>query len=351
VNKLRWHTGVFGGVLALVAVWGVFQYDGPVASFLFAALVGVLVVLAPYAVAYAKLLRERRRQRRLDESIYASPVLDVDRETFLDTSASALEAADAFVEVKRREFREGTGLIVDHTRFHGTFVRFTETGRAVVTGIKNDATNTVVDVLEDVWSNTLSRQASNPFLRPLPIRGLPRAMLTVGLTIVILLDAGFIAGVAYPAPAYNSGERVALVALDVRADVDPDTDEVDARLSKAAFLVTILEEEATEVRWQAGINDSNRASVNDAAAVSADVTRLLDAAAARDPSPEQRTRIEALRTAQGEALADVQRAMEEPAPTTTPPNIDAPFGLLDSTDTANSTNTTTATSTATATGT
>lgn len=341
VNKLRWFAGVFGGVLTLVSLWGALRYDGPVASFLLAALVGSLVAGGPYVVAYAKLLRERRRQARLNEAIFASPALSVDRETFLDTSASALESAGEFVEVKRREFPEGTGLIVDHTRFHGTFVRFTTRGRAVVTGIKNDATNAVVDVLEGVWSNTLSRQESNPFLRPIPIRGLPRAVFTIGLTIVILLDAAFIAGVAYPSQSYNSAEKVTLVTLDVRADVDPNMDRVDATLSKASFLVTVLEEEATEVRWQAGINDSNRASVNDAAAISADVTRLLDAAAANEPSPAQRTRIEELRAARERAVADVQRAMDEPAPTTTPPAADLPFGLGDSTDTTNTTATAT----------
>lgn len=337
LNKLRWYAGTLGGVLALAGVWGALRYDGSASRFLLAALVGVLVAGAPYAVAYAKLLRERRRQANLDEAIFASPALDVDRETFLDTSASALESTEAFVEVKRREFPEGTGLIVDHTRFHGTFVRLTRQGRAVVTGIRNDATNAVVEVLEEVWSSTLSRQESNPFLRPIPIRGLPRATLTIGLTVVVLFDAAFIAGVAYPGPTYNSAEKVTLVALDARADVDPDMDEVDAKLSKASFLVTVLEEEATEIRWQAGINDSKRASVNDAAAISADVTRLLDAAAAHDPSPEQRTRLETLRADQKRAVADVQRAMEEPAPTTTPPEFDSPFDLVDSTNTTNST--------------
>lgn len=332
-NKLRVYTGLFGGVLTLVALWGTFQYDGPAARFLVAALLGIVVVTTPYAAAYAKLVRERRRQAGLNKSIYASPPLEMDRETFIDTSESALGAADEYVEVKRREFPEGTGLVVDHTRFHGTFVRFTASGRAVVTGIKNDATRSVVETLESVVSSTLTRQASNPFLRPIPVRGLPRATLTLALTALIVLDAAFVAGLAYPSPAYNPGEKAILVGFDVRAVVDPGVDETDAQLSKAGFLVAVLREEATEIRWQSGIDDSSRASVNDAAAISADITRLLDVVSAHDLSPDERARVERLRAAQFDALAEVQAALAEPAPTPATPDSDNPFDVVESSNT------------------
>ena len=324
-NKLRIYAAALGGGLATVSLWAAVAYGGPAGPYLLAAAVGVLAAATPVATAHGKLLRERRRQAGLGESTFVSPPLEVERETFLETSAAALESAEAFVGVKRREFPEGSGLIVDHTRFHGTFVRLSGEGRAVVTGIKSDAATAVVDELEGVWQHTLSRRDSNPFLRPIPVHGLPRAFLAIALTVVIVLDAAFLVGLAYPSPAYNPGEKATLVAYDVRADVDPDVDATEAKLAKAGFLVTVLREEATEVRWQAGINDSSRSSVNDAAAISADVTRLLDAAGRADLDPAERARLDRLRAEHDRALAEVREAMREPAPNATASDFDDPF--------------------------
>jgi hypothetical protein len=325
INKFRVYAVVLGVALVSVSLWSAFTYGDPIRPYLFGAVVGLFVLATPYASAHGKLLIERRRQADLGESTYVSPPLDVERETFLETSTAALESNGTFVGVKRREFPEGPGLMVGHTRFHGTFVRLSRDGRAIVTGVKSDAARAVVRELERIWSSTFSRSDSNPSLRPIPVRGLPRAFLVLGVTVVVILDVAFVAGLAYPSPAYNHGEKAILVGYDVRADVHPGVDETEARLGKAGFLVTVLKEEATEIRWQAGIDDSSRSSVNDAAVISGDIERLLDGVNEADLDAADRERLHRLRTERDRALADVSAAMSEPAPTLQEPEVDNPF--------------------------
>jgi len=324
-NKLRVYAVVLGGVLAVVSLWAAGTYDGPLNSFLLAAGVGVAIAATPYVTAYAKLLRERRRHATLDQAMFISPQLEIDRDTFLERTATALRSREQFGAVKRQEFPEGRGLIVNHTAFHGTFVRLSEQGEAIVTGIKADAASAIVDELEQLWSHTFSPCGSNPFAQPIPVRGLPRGLLTIGLTVVIILDAAFLVGLAYPAAAYNPGEKATLVGYDIWADADPGADEVDAQLAKAGFLISVLNEEATEIRWQAGINNSSRSSVNDAATISADITGLLDAASNSELDSSERARLESLRTAHENARDNVREAMVEPAPNATEPKFDGPF--------------------------
>lgn len=324
-NKLRVYVLVLGGGLAAVSLWGTAAYDGSIGSFVAVAAIGALVAATPYVIAYGKLLLKRRRQAGLDEAIFGSPRLDVDRDTFFETSMSALESAEKFVGVKRREFPEGTGLVVDHTKFHGTFVRLSRQGEAVVTGLKSNAASAVIDELQKTWSCTFSRRRSNPFLRPIPVRGLPRGLLTIALTAVIILDGMFLVGIAYPSSAYNPGEKATMIGYDLRASIDPTMDSVDTKLAKAGFLIAVLKEEANEVRWQAGVNNSSKASVNDAAAISAHIGRLLNAAGEGNLNAEERARLARLRMAHERARTKVQAAMAEPAPSPVEPNIDNPF--------------------------
>lgn len=324
-NKLRIYAVTLGGGLAVVSLWGALTYGGPAGSFLLTAAVGVLVAGTPYATAYGKLLFERRRHAGLDESIFGSPHIDVDRETFLETSAAALESVGTFVDVKRREFPEGPGLVVDHTRFHGTFVRFSRRGEAVVTGIKSSPAADVVDELQRVWSCGFSRRDSNPFLRPIPVRGLPRGLLTLALTVIVIVDAVFLVGLAYPGATYNPGEKATLVGYDLWADIDPGVDDTEAKLSKAGFLITVLREEATEIRWQAGINNSSRSTVNDAAAISADIYWLINSSDKPGLDASERERLERLREDHERARAEVRAAMREPAPNATGQDVDNPF--------------------------
>lgn len=325
MNKFRIYATLLGGSLVVVALWSANTYGGPREPYLVAAAVGALVAVTPHASARGKMLLERRRQADLGEATFVSPPLDVEREAFLERSATALESAGSFVGVRRQEFPEGPGLAVGHTSFHGTFVRLSRDGRVIVSGVRSDAAGTVVDELERLWSSTFTRSDSNPSLRPIPVRGLPRAFLVLAVTAVVVLDAAFVAGLAYPAPAYNPGEKAILVGYDLRAHVDPRVDETDARLDKADFLVTVLEEEATEIRWQAGIDDSRRSSVNDAAVISADIGRLLDSIDESELDAGERERVDRLRSERERALAEVDTAMSEPAPTPMTPEFDNPF--------------------------
>lgn len=315
-NKLRVYAAVLGGGLSLLSLWAAVAYGartGEYASFALAGGAGVVVAAAPSLFAHGKLWLERRRQGNRGDQLYASAPLDVSRESFIDDTESVLESSAEVGGVKRRDFPEGDGLVVEHTTFHGTFVRLSETNRVVVTGIRSAATQKVVAELEAAWSTVIDRTSANPFLAPIPVRGAPRVFLGLLLTALVVVDAVFLVGLAYPGATYNPGEKAVLVGYDLQADLDPGTSPTDAKLAKAGFLVSVLREEATEIAWRAGVNNSSVRDT-DADVVSADITRLLAEVRRSDPDQGQRARIAELereharaREAVAAAIADAER--------------------------------------------
>lgn len=293
--KLRIYAGLVGGALVVTSLWVALAFDGRPGSsrtLAVAAVIGGLVVVTPVALAYGKRGLERRRHAGLDQETYASSPLPVERRAFIATTVEALTASEAFEAVKERSFPEGPGLIVDHTAFHGTFVRLSGAGRIVVTGVRSRATRTLVEELESIWSTSFEQTAVNPFVGPIPVRGAPRVFLVLLLTTVAIVDLALVAGVAYPSPAYNHGEKAALLGYDAAVVVSPGTTQTDADIAKADFLVAVLREEATEIRWEAGLNGTEGVPEHDADEISADIERLLERARASDPGPTQRSEIE-----------------------------------------------------------
>ena len=313
-SKLQAYATVLGVGVAVVALWAAIAYGtnlDAVVTLAFGAAVGAAIAVSPVALAHGKRRLERRRHATLDQETFVSAPVDLDRTSFFEEAGDVLREREAFVAVKERDFPEGIGLVVDHTGFHGTFVRLTDAGRIVVTGVKSRAASAVVDALESRWSASFSPSSSNPFVGPIPVRGAPRVFLVLLLTAVALADLALVAGVAYPAPAYNPGEKTVLMAHDLRADVDPGVTETDADLAKADFLISVLREEANEVRWEAGLNGTQCVPRHDADAISADVTRLLDRVEASGPDADQRARLGRLERDHEAALAAVRTAVAE----------------------------------------
>lgn len=318
VNKLRGYAAAAGGGLALFGLWAAVTYadrPGDVVPFVSAAVVAVGIAASPLALAYGKLAVERRRHHGLGGVTYVSDPLEVDRDGFVRETLSHFADHSAFVDVRTRAFPEGTGIVVDHTAFHGTFVRLTRAGRLVVTGVTVEATEAVVTVLEYGWSTTMRPSASNPFLGPIPVRGAPRVMLSLGITALIVADVLFVAGAAYPAPVYNPGEKAALVGIDLYTDVDPRISETDGRLVKARFLVSVVRERAVEIQWAANASDDGPPPGGSAEQIAVDVRRLLEEARADGPDAAQRERIETLERDLESALAAVHAARERAAAT------------------------------------
>ncbi|HKJ57715.1 MAG TPA: hypothetical protein VKA37_00670 [Halobacteriales archaeon] len=313
-SKLQAYATILGSGVAAVALWAVFVYGttaGALATLAFVVAVGAAIVVSPIALAHGKRALERRRHAKTDQETYVSSPIDRDRGSFFEEARDVLAGNDAFVAVKERDFPEGTGLVVDHTSFHGTFVRLTGTGRIVVTGIKSGATVNVVDSLEAHWPTSFSPSASNPFVGPIPVRGAPRVFLVLLLAAVAVANVALVAGVAYPTPAYNPGEKTVLMAHDFRADVDPGVSETDADLAKADFLISVLREESNEIRWEAGLNGTQGVPEHDADAISADVTELLERVEASGPDADQRERLGRLEREHDEALTAVRTAVAE----------------------------------------
>lgn len=297
VNKLRGFAAATGGGLLLLSLWAVVRYGdrpGAIASFGLVALGAVGIATLPIVLAYGKLALERWQHRSLGGATYVSEPLDVDRATFMDDTLAAFDGEEGFVAVKSTRFPEGRGLIIDHTAFHGTFVRFTNGSRIVVTGVTVAATETLIEALEGLWSTTMRQSSSNPFVGPIPVRGAPRMLLSIGLVVLVVLEVMALAGAAYPSAAYNSGEQTVLVGIDLITDLNPEVTRTEGRLMKASFLVSVLREEAIEIRWAANRTEAGPPDTS-AAVIAADVDQLLAGVMASNPTRAQRARVEEIR--------------------------------------------------------
>jgi hypothetical protein len=315
MNKLR-GLSLGGATLLLVASgWALLRYPGWV-PFAVAALIALVVVALPTGLAYGKLWTRRgwRRLRyvradapRRDASFVSeSPVEDAQRE--LAAIADSVREADDFDGVRREEFDDGDGLIVTHAGFHSSFVRLTRRGRLTVTGA-SQRTRRLVEEIEATRPHSLTDRTNNPLRRPDPVRGAPRVFLAVLLVALLVVGAGSIVNGAYPAGPYTSGEKAVLVSIDARADVSPGVSDTDATLSKAAFVVGALEEEAVEVAWESNstafIAEHGRQSLH----MSEDARELLADARAGPLTDEQAARADRIEADLHEAETSVAEAL------------------------------------------
>jgi len=315
MNKLRGLSLGGSSLLFVASLWAVLRYPGWV-PFASAALLAAVVAGLPRTLAHGK-LRVRRGWRWLSDLrtddpsrdatyVSASSVEDSERE--LAAIADAVRDADGFDDVRREEFDDGEGLVVTHAGFHSSFVRFTERGRLAVTGASK-RTRRLVDLIESVRQRSLTDRTNNPLRRPDRVRGAPRVFLAVLLVAILVVGAGVIANGAYPADAYTSGEKTVLVSIDARADVSPGVSSTDATLSKAAFLVDSLEEEAVEISWEtnstARIAEHGQQSIR----MSEDVRALLTEARSDSPTEAQAARADRIEADLHEAETTVAEAL------------------------------------------
>jgi len=316
MNKLGGLAAGGGAFLLIASAWAAVRYPGR-APFATAALVGLAVAGLPRGLAHAKLLARRgwRRLRRrrgagaADAAFVSSSAVEDPQRAF-GAIIDAVRDDDGFDGVRREEFDGGEGLVVTHAGFHSSFVRLTRRGHLVVTGASM-RTRRLVDLIETTRGLSLTDRANNPLRRPDPVRGAPRVFLGVVLFALVLTGVAVIAGGAYPADAYTHGERTVLVSIDARADVDPGTSRTDASLSKAAFIVTALEEEAVEVYWESEgvstevVNGHGRDSLR----MSDDARALLAQARAGSLSEAQADRADRIEADLHDAEASVAEAI------------------------------------------
>ena len=315
MNKLRGLSLGGGALLLLASVWAALRYPGwrPFAT---AALLALVVVGLPTSLAYGKLgtrrgwrmLRNVRSEGPLRDASYVSEAPVDDPGSELSAIADSVREADGFDGVSRETFDDGEGLVVTHAGFHSSFVRLTRRGYLTVTGA-SQRTRRLVDHIESARPHSLTDRTNNPLRRPDRIRGAPRVFLAVFLVALLLFGAGAISNGAYPADAYTSGEKAVFVAIDARADLVPGVSSADASLSKAEFIVSSLEEEAVEVRWESNstalIAEHGRQSLR----MSEDARGFLTEARAGSLTDEQVARADRIEADLHEAEAEAATAL------------------------------------------
>ena len=315
MNKLRGLSLGGGALLLLASVWAALRYPGwrPFGT---AALLALAVMGLPTGLAYAKLgtrrgwrvYRNVRADGALRDATYVSedPVEDPGSE--LSAIADSVRDADGFDGVSREEFDDGEGLVVTHGGFHSSFVRLTRRGHLTVTGA-SQRTRRLVDLIEAARPHSLTDRTNNPLRRPDRVRGAPRVFLSVFLVALLLVGVGAISNGAYPAEVYTSGEKVVFVGIDARADLVPGVSPADASLSKAAFVVASLEEEAVEIRWE--VNSTARIAEHgrQALRMSEDTRGFLTEARAGSPTAEQAARADRIEADLHDAEAEVVTAL------------------------------------------
>lgn len=321
VNKLRalsWTGGVF---LLVLSVWAAVRYSGGPGEpwpFLWGIVAGLLVIVLPASLARAKLwtrkandARHSRRSSSVERgSVFVSESDVHDPAASLATIADAVHETDRYDQVRREKFSEGEGLSITHAGFHSLFVRATGSGRLVVTGASR-RTRSLALFIERTCGISFTNAASNPFHKPRPVQGGSRVFLGLLLIVVVLVGIGGAAGAAYPSSAYNPAEKTVLVSIDLRADVDPGMSETEAKLTKAAFLVDVLSEEAVEIRWVQNSSVRIRTHGRQALLISEDIRRLLTDVRRSSPTPEQVARADHIKAALHDAEQAVARAIRD----------------------------------------
>lgn len=321
MNKLRALSHGGGGLVALVALWAAVGYAGSPLRFVEGAALAAVAAGLPAGLARLKAAARSLRRRWADEdagfseeqgAVYVSESAVDDPFETLESVFAAVDGAEEYDSVERDAFAEGPGLTITYSGFHNCFVRLTRGDRVVVTGA-SERTRTLADAVARACSVSFERTRDNPFEGVEPVRGAPRVFL--GLLVITVLLAGFnaVAAGAYPSDAYNPAERAVLVGMDASGDLNPAVSSTDTRLRKASFLVTVVDEEATEVRWEQ--NDTARIATHgrQALAVSGDARALLDAVREDSPTPAQTRRADRLARQLREAERSVASALAERA--------------------------------------
>jgi hypothetical protein len=203
-------------------------------------------------------------------------------------------------------------LTVLHGGFHNSFIRVTAAGRVVVTGA-SERTKLLAETVSDAYSLSFERTRNNPFDGMEPVRGAPRVFLGVLVFAMLLFGTHTVTAAAYPTDTYNPAERAVIVGFDASGSLDPRVSETDVKLSKAAFLVEVVNESATEVRWRG--NDTERIAEHGENALEAsdDTRSLLASVEGESLTPDQAERAERIRTRLSEAERNVATALEEAA--------------------------------------
>ncbi|WP_225333549.1 hypothetical protein [Halomicrobium urmianum] len=321
MNKLRALSRGGGGLVVAVALWATVHYGGTPLRFATALFVGVVGAGLPAAFAWLKgaVRSLRRRFADVDEgfsaeqgSIFVSEGVVDDAVDCLESIRAALGDDERFDEVEREAFDEGPGLSVLHGGFHNSFVRITGAGRVVVTGA-SEQTSALAALVSESQSLSFERTRDNPFRGTEPVRGAPRAFLGVLVFAVLLVGFNSVGAAAYTADAYNPAERMVLVGIDAQGDVDPGTSGTETRLSKAAFIVDVVDEGSQEVRWVENDTDRVVEQGRQALAVSRDARALLETVRSGSPTADQRDRADRIERRLVEAERSVADALEERA--------------------------------------
>jgi len=317
MNTLRTVAWGGGGFAVLLAVWATIHYGGSPARFLPTAALGLVAATLPFGIAYTKhaVTSTRRRFADVDDgfsaetgSIFVSTTTVDDPLDCLETIVPAIRADDDYDEVTRESFQEGPGLMVLYGGFHNAFVRITEPGHVVVTGA-SERTHALADTVSKACALSFERTRNNPFTGMKPVRGASRVFLGVIVLTLVLGSALAVGTAAYPSDTYNPAERTVMVGIDARGDVVPGVSRVDTQLSKAAFLVAIVDEGSQEVTWAQ--NDSERVTAHGRQALRAsrDARALLTTVREGPLTPAQAARADSLDRQLVEARDSVAEAM------------------------------------------
>lgn len=316
VNKLKTLAVLGGGWVVLLAGWGVIRYPNAPFGFLEVAVFGGIIASLPWTIAYLKLFIHQAYwsvKNKWSESvergeIFVSKTSISNRESVLDDIASAIRSGVPNASVSDEEFNEGRGLSITFAGFHNTFVRVDKKNRVVLTG----ASKKVKELTDHLESNDLlsfEQSYVNPFVGPLWVKGAFRVFLGVAIIGLIIAGTAGAANTAYPADAYNPGEKIVLLSFDLRATIDPGQTVTQTQLDKAEFYVVILEEEAIEISWDAAAEASVHAS--EALQTSSDARNQLDAAKSSSLSPSQADRANRIEQRLHAAERDVSDALEQ----------------------------------------
>lgn len=318
MNKLRTLSLGGGGTVVALAVWASVRYGGPSRRFIEAAALGLLAAGIPSGIARlkARLRSVRYRLANTDDgfseergSIFVSQSRVNDPVDHLESIRTTIKNNGAFEEIERGKFGGVPGLKVIHSGFHSSMVRVADSGHIVVTGV-SERTESLAETAGRACSLTFERTRNNPFVRTKPVRGGPRVFLGVLVFVVLLAGMNAIGAGAYSTSTYNAAERAVLVGMDAQADIDPRISLTDAKLRKAAFLVTVVDEASMEIQWAE--NDTKQIADygRQATVVSEDAQVLLADARADGVAPERANRIE---TNLHQAEQSVARALEDRA--------------------------------------
>ncbi|MDS0222456.1 CPBP family intramembrane metalloprotease [Haloarcula sp. S1AR25-5A] len=337
MNKLRALSWGGGGLVVLLALWAALHYDGPLLRFAPAVLVGIVAAGLPFGLAYSKSAIESLRLRLADTdegfsaeqgSVFVSTSAVDDSIDFLEAVHSALRSDEEYDSVERDSFEEGPGLTVLHGGFHNSFIRVTAAGRVVVTGA-SERTKLLADTVSDTYSLSFERTRNNPFDGMEPVRGAPRVFLGALVFTLLLFGTHAVTATAYPTDTYNPAERAVMVGFDASGSVDPRVSETDSELSKAAFLVEVVNESATEVRWRGNDTEQIAEHGENALAASDDARSLLASAEDESLTPAQVERAKRIRAQLVAAERNVATALEERADTEALENTDSLTRLSD----------------------